>query len=37
VDILVRMTVRNDQAKELLNVISNAAKNSKDVSAGKQK
>lgn len=37
VDILVRMNVHNDQAKELLNVIANAAKNSKDVSAGKQK
>ncbi len=34
-DILLRMTVRNDQAKELLNVIANAAKNSKDVAGGK--
>jgi lipid-binding SYLF domain-containing protein len=35
-DILLRMTVRNDQAKELLNVIANAAKNSKDVAGGKK-
>ncbi len=34
-DILLRMSVRNDQAKELLNVIANAAKNSKDVAGGK--
>ena len=36
VDILVRMNVHNAQAKELLNVIAMAAKNSKDVRGGKQ-
>jgi SH3 domain-containing YSC84-like protein 1 len=35
-DILVRMSVRNAQAKELLNVIAMAAKKSMDVRGGKQ-
>jgi len=36
VDILLRMNVRNSQAKELLNVIAMAAKNSVDDRGGKQ-
>ena len=35
-DILVRMSVRNDQAKELLNVVAMAAKNSTAARGGKQ-
>jgi lipid-binding SYLF domain-containing protein len=37
VDILVRIKVRNEQAKELLNVVTKAAGNSPDETAGKKK